>query len=87
MTSWLGWIVLGLVAGYIGSKIVNKKGEGFFLDILLGIAGGILGGWVAQRFLHMPGVSGLNLYSFVVAVIGSIVLLLLYHFLFRRSSS
>ena len=42
--SFLAWIVLGLVAGFIGSKIVNKQGEGVFLDILLGIVGAIAGG-------------------------------------------
>ncbi|MGB9235719.1 MAG: GlsB/YeaQ/YmgE family stress response membrane protein [Terriglobales bacterium] len=70
----LAWIVLGLVAGFIGSKIVNKSGEGFFLDIILGV----VGGWVFSVF-GASGVSGLNLYSLVVAVIGAIVVLVAYH--------
>ncbi len=74
----LAWIVLGLVAGFIGSKIVNKSGEGFFLDIILGVVGAVVGGWVFSVF-GASGVSGLNLYSLVVAVIGAIVVLVAYH--------
>ncbi len=76
--SFLTWIVLGLVAGFIGSKIVNKAGEGIFLDIILGIAGAVVGGWVFSIF-GANGVSGLNLYSLFVAVIGAIVFLFAYH--------
>src|SRR5882762_10066931 len=64
--SFLAWIVLGLVAGFIGSKLVNKTGEGFFLDILLGIVGAVVGGWLFGMF-GAPGVTGLNLYSLLVA--------------------
>jgi len=76
--SLLAWIVLGLIAGFIGSKIVNRTGEGFFLDIILGIVGAIVGGYLFRTF-GAHGVTGLNLYSFVVAVIGSIVVLVVYH--------
>jgi uncharacterized membrane protein YeaQ/YmgE (transglycosylase-associated protein family) len=76
--SVLGWIILGLIAGFIGSKIVNKSGEGFFLDIVLGIVGAIVGG-VLFSFFGAAGVTGLNIYSLIVAVIGSIVVLVLYH--------
>jgi uncharacterized membrane protein YeaQ/YmgE (transglycosylase-associated protein family) len=76
--SILAWIVLGLVAGFIGSKIVNKSGEGFFLDIILGVVGAVVGGWIFSIF-GVRGVSGLNLYSLVVAVIGAIVVLFAYH--------
>ena len=71
--SFLAWIVLGLLAGFIGSKIVNKKGEGVILDILLGIVGAVLGGWLFNTF-GASGVTGVNLYSLLVAVIGSVVL-------------
>lgn len=74
----IAWIVLGLVAGFIGSKIANKAGEGFFLDIILGIVGAVLGGWIFS-FFGAHGVSGLNVYSLVVAVVGAIVLLVVYH--------
>jgi uncharacterized membrane protein YeaQ/YmgE (transglycosylase-associated protein family) len=76
--SILAWIVLGLVAGFIGSKIVNKSGEGFILDIVLGIVGSVVGGWLFNTF-GASGVTGLNLYSLVVAVIGAIVVLVAYH--------
>lgn len=80
--SFLAWIVLGLIAGFIASKIVNKQGEGMFLDILLGIVGAIAGGWLFNTF-GAAGVTGLNLYSLMVAVVGAIVFLLLYHALRR----
>jgi uncharacterized membrane protein YeaQ/YmgE (transglycosylase-associated protein family) len=76
--SFLAWIVLGLLAGFIGSKIVNKQGEGLFLDILLGIVGAIAGGWIFNTF-GASGVTGLNLYSLLVAVVGAVVLLVVYH--------
>jgi uncharacterized membrane protein YeaQ/YmgE (transglycosylase-associated protein family) len=76
--SFLAWIVLGLLAGFIGSKIVNRQGEGLILDILFGIAGALLGGWLFNTF-GASGVTGLNLYSLLVAVLGSVVLLVLYH--------
>lgn len=81
--SFLAWIVLGLIAGFIGSKIVNKTGEGFFLDIILGIVGAIVGGWLFS-LVGGHGVTGLNIYSLFVAVIGAIVVLVIYHALFRR---
>jgi uncharacterized membrane protein YeaQ/YmgE (transglycosylase-associated protein family) len=80
--SIIGWIVLGLIAGFIASKIVNKSGEGFVLDIALGIVGAIVGGFIFNLFGEV-GVTGLNLYSMLVAVVGAIVVLLAYHALFR----
>ena len=76
--SYLAWIVLGLVAGFIGSKIVNKSGEGLLLDIVLGIVGAVVGGWLAG-FFGLAGVSGINLYSVAIAVGGAVVVLLVYH--------
>jgi uncharacterized membrane protein YeaQ/YmgE (transglycosylase-associated protein family) len=81
--SILGWIVLGLIAGWIASKIVNREGEGFFLDIVLGIVGAFVGGLIFTA-LGGAGVTGLNLYSMVVAIIGAIVVLILYHAIFGR---
>lgn len=81
--SFLAWIILGLIAGFIGSKIVNKTGEGVFLDIILGIVGAIVGGWLFS-LVGGHGVTGLNLYSILVAVIGAIVVLVVYHALFGR---
>ncbi|MBZ5594957.1 MAG: GlsB/YeaQ/YmgE family stress response membrane protein [Acidobacteriia bacterium] len=82
--SFLAWIVLGLLAGFIGSKIVNKRGEGLMLDIVLGVVGAIAGGLVFNA-LGAPGVSGLNLYSLFVAVVGSVLVLVLYHAVQRRA--
>jgi uncharacterized membrane protein YeaQ/YmgE (transglycosylase-associated protein family) len=82
--SFLAWIVLGLISGFIGSKIVNKTGEGLFLDIVLGIVGAVVGGWVFTMF-GAAGVSGVNLYSILVSVIGAVVVLFIYHALIRRS--
>ena len=76
--SIFSWLILGLIAGYIGSKIVNKRGEGLIRDIILGIVGAIVGGWLF-RTAGASGVTGLNIYSLVVAVIGAIVVLLIYH--------
>ena len=80
--SIIAWIILGLIAGFIGSKLVNKSGEGLFLDIILGVVGAMLGGWLFH-FFGQPGVTGLNLYSLLVAVVGSVVFLVLYHALRR----
>ena len=82
--SILAWIVLGLIAGWIGSKIVNKTGEGLIMDIVLGIVGALVGGWLFQEVGHQ-GITGFNLYSMFVAVIGSVIVLLLYHAVAKRS--
>lgn len=81
--SIFAWIVLGLIAGFIGSKIVNKQGEGFFLDIVLGIVGAVVGGFVFSLF-GASAVSGLNLYSLLVAVVGAIIVLFAYHAMRRH---
>jgi len=81
--SILAWIVLGLISGFIASKLVNKTGEGVILDIVLGIVGAVVGGWLFHAFGE-SGVTGLNLYSMLVAVVGAVVVLILYHALFNR---
>ena len=78
------WIILGLVAGFIGSKIVNKRGEGLVLDLILGIVGSIAGGWLFNTF-GASGVTGLNLYSLMVAVVGAVVVLVVYHAIRRAA--
>ena len=83
--SFLAWIVLGLIAGFVGSKLVNHSGEGFFLDIILGIVGAVVGGWLFSAFGAAP-VSGLNLYSLLVAVVGSVIVLVIWHALRRKSA-
>jgi uncharacterized membrane protein YeaQ/YmgE (transglycosylase-associated protein family) len=76
--SIIAWLVLGVVAGFIASKIVNKSGEGLIRDIILGVIGAVVGGWLME-FFGKAGVSGLNIYSFVVAILGSIVVLVVFH--------
>jgi len=76
--SILGWIILGLIAGFIGSKIVNRQGQGFWLDIALGIIGALVGGFLFSLF-GSEGVTGLNIWSMVVAIVGSVVVLLIYN--------
>jgi uncharacterized membrane protein YeaQ/YmgE (transglycosylase-associated protein family) len=82
--SFIAWIVLGLIAGFIASKLVNKTGEGMLMDIVLGVVGAVIGGWLFRTF-GMPGVTGLNIYSLIVAVVGAAVFLIVYHALTRRS--
>jgi len=81
--SFIAWIVLGLVAGFIGSKLVNKTGEGLIRDVLLGVVGAFIGGYLFNLF-GASGVTGLNIYSLLVAVVGAVVFLVVYHIVFRR---
>jgi uncharacterized membrane protein YeaQ/YmgE (transglycosylase-associated protein family) len=74
----IAWLVVGLIAGFIGSKIVNRSGEGLIRDIILGIIGGLVGGEIFQLFGH-EGVTGIDLWSILVAVIGSVIVLVVYH--------
>ena len=82
--SFIAWIVLGLIAGFIASKLVNRTGEGMLMDIVLGVVGAVVGGWLFHLF-GMPGVTGLNIYSILVAVVGAAVFLVVYHALIRRA--
>jgi uncharacterized membrane protein YeaQ/YmgE (transglycosylase-associated protein family) len=81
---FLSWIILGLIAGFIGSKIVNKTGAGIVMDIVLGVVGAIVGGYIGG-FLGLGGVSGLNIGSLFLAVIGAVVVLLVYRAVATRA--
>jgi uncharacterized membrane protein YeaQ/YmgE (transglycosylase-associated protein family) len=81
--SVLAWIVLGLISGFIASKIVNKSGEGAILDILLGIVGAVVGGFVFNA-LGATGVDGFNIWSMFVAVLGAMTVLAVKHALTGR---
>ena len=83
--SIFAWIVLGLIAGFVSSKLVNKTREGVVMDIALGVVGALVGGWLFNQF-GQPGVTGLNIWSLIVAVIGAVVVLVLYHAITRRGS-
>jgi uncharacterized membrane protein YeaQ/YmgE (transglycosylase-associated protein family) len=82
--SIIAWLVLGLIAGFIASRIVNKTGAGIILDIVLGIVGALVGGFLFSLF-GTEGVTGFNLYSLLVAVVGAIVVLLIYHAIRRTA--
>ncbi len=81
----IAWLVMGLIAGFIASKLVNKQGEGIAMDIVLGIVGAFVGGFIADT-LGFHGISGFNLYSILISVLGAVVVLVVYHALTRRSS-
>jgi uncharacterized membrane protein YeaQ/YmgE (transglycosylase-associated protein family) len=79
----VAWLVVGLIAGWLGSMIVNRGGEGPLMDIVLGIVGAFVGGFLFNMF-GAAGATGINLYSILVAVVGAVVVLVIYHALFRR---
>jgi uncharacterized membrane protein YeaQ/YmgE (transglycosylase-associated protein family) len=81
--SIIAWLVVGLIAGWIGSMIVNRSGEGLIMDIVLGVVGAVVGGFLFNLIGH-AGVTGINLYSILVAVVGAIIVLLVYHAIVRR---
>lgn len=72
---WLGWIVLGGLAGWVAGIIMKEEG-GLLKNIVLGIIGGLLGGGLVS-LIGGEGVNGFNLYSFLVAVLGAIVVVYL----------
>lgn len=84
--SFIGWLVLGLIAGFIGSKIFVGSGQGLIVDIILGVVGAFVGGFLFSLIGAGP-VTGFNLYSMFVAVIGSIVVLWLYHTIMGRRAT
>jgi uncharacterized membrane protein YeaQ/YmgE (transglycosylase-associated protein family) len=76
------WILLGLVAGFLASHLVNHRGEGIVLDALLGVVGAMVGGWLFDKF-GRTGVTGMNFHSIFVATVGAVVLLVVYHMVRR----
>ncbi|MDQ6780349.1 MAG: GlsB/YeaQ/YmgE family stress response membrane protein [Candidatus Eremiobacteraeota bacterium] len=75
--SILAWIVVGIIAGFLAKAVVPGEGPGGILgDMIIGIIGAILGGWIANTLGHY-GASGINLWSILVAFIGGVVLLLI----------
>ena len=82
--SIIAWLVVGLIAGWIASMVVNRRGEGFLGDIIIGAVGAFVGGFLFNLIGH-TGVTGINLYSIFVAAVGAVVVLLIWHGLVRRS--
>ncbi len=74
----LAWIVVGLIAGWLASQVMKGHGSGLVGDLVLGVVGALLGGFLASVLLHMPdAVNGINVTSIVVAFIGAIILIAL----------
>ena len=83
--SILAWLVVGLIAGFLASKVINKTGEGMIMDIVLGVVGAIVGGFVFNVF-GAHGATGINLYSIGVAFVGAVIVLFIYHAVIGRRS-
>jgi len=84
----IAWIVLGLIAGLIASKLTGGRSQGLVLTCVIGIVGALAGGWLATKLFHVHGLQGFfNLSTWITAIAGAVVLLLLYHLISGRSSS
>ena len=84
--SIVAWVFLGLISGFLASKIVNKRGDGMVVDVILGIVGAVVGGLIF-RMAGAPGVTGFNIWSMLVAVLGAVILLIIKHSVFGSRSA
>ena len=82
--SFLAWLVVGLIAGFLASKVVNRTGSGIIMDIVLGVVGAFVGGFIFNYFGHSAP-TGINIYSIFVAFVGAVIVLVVWHALFRRA--
>ena len=72
----LAWLVVGLVAGWLASRVMRGGGYGLIGDIIVGIVGAVIGGFLASTLLHMPdAMSGINVTSIIVAFVGAVILI------------
>ena len=83
--SILAWIVLGLIAGFIASKIYVGTGQGILMDIVLGIIGAVVGGYLFDM-IGQTGITGFNIWSMLVAIVGAVLVLCIYHTVSGRSA-
>ena len=81
---WISWIILGLIAGFIASKIVNKTGSGMLTDIVIGIVGAIVGGFIASA-LGLGGINGFGIWSILLSVLGAVIVLIGYNAVSNRA--
>ena len=79
------WIILGLIAGFIASKILNRTGSGLIMDLVLGMLGAAVGGFIFSSLFGMSGVTGVNIWSIIVSVVGAIIVLWVYEKLIART--
>ena len=84
----IAWIVLGLVAGLLANMLVpGRRSQGLVLTCVIGIVGALLGGWVATKLFHVHSLQGFfNLFTWITAIVGAAVLLLVFHLITGRSS-
>ena len=84
----IAWIVLGLIAGLIASKLTGGRSQGLILTCVIGIIGALAGGWLATKLFHIHSLQGFfNLSTWITAIAGAAILLLAYHLVSGRSSS
>ena len=81
----ISWIILGLIAGFIASKIVDRTGSGLIVDLVLGMVGAAVGGFIFSGLFGMSGVTGVNIWSIIVSVVGAIIVLWVYEKLIAKA--
>jgi uncharacterized membrane protein YeaQ/YmgE (transglycosylase-associated protein family) len=83
--SILSWLVVGLIAGFLASRVMRGGGYGLIGDIIVGVVGALIGGWLATTLLKMPNpVSGINIGTIIVAFVGAVILLAILRLFSRR---
>jgi uncharacterized membrane protein YeaQ/YmgE (transglycosylase-associated protein family) len=82
----ISWIVLGAIAGFL-ANLVMGGGEGVIGTIILGIIGAVVGGYLAQAIFHKGDVTGVNIESIVIAVVGAIIVLFVWRAVTRSRAS
>jgi uncharacterized membrane protein YeaQ/YmgE (transglycosylase-associated protein family) len=80
----LSWIVVGLIAGFLAGVVVKGGGFGLIGDIIVGVVGGLLGGWISINLLHFGDMTGINLESILIAFVGAVILLIVLRLIRRR---
>jgi len=83
----VAWIILGLASGLIANMLIpGKRSQGLILTCLIGVAGALLGGWVATKLFHIHSLQGFfNISTWLTAIVGAAILLLAYHLITARS--
>ena len=82
---FIAWIILGLIAGFVASKLVNHTGSGILLDMVIGIVGALLGGFIGAK-LGLGGLENFwSLWTWLLAIVGAIVVLMIYNAVARRA--
>jgi uncharacterized membrane protein YeaQ/YmgE (transglycosylase-associated protein family) len=80
----LSWLVVGLIAGFLAGLVVKGGGFGLIGDIIVGVVGGLIGGWISVNLLHIGSMTGINLGSILIAFVGAVILLIVIRLIKRR---